>query len=84
MEWHKYCEIHRIDKERTKEAEREFQNQSLLSKFIEIMFNTRMNSWNVYQHGIQLINEKGETKDVWEKLKCVNQQLAVPALFNKS
>lgn len=71
MKWYKYCEIHRIDEKRTVQAENEFQNQSFLSKFIEIVFHTRMNSWNVYQHGIQLINEKGETKNVWEKVKGV-------------
>lgn len=69
MNWYKYCELTRIDKKRTKEAEDEFDKKSSFSKFITILFGTRMNSWNVYQHGIQLINEKGETKDVWEKCR---------------
>ena len=67
MSWYKYTELTRIDKKRTAQADKEFQEQSFLFKWLEIIFNTRMNSWNVYQHGIQLINEKGETKDVWEK-----------------
>lgn len=73
MVWYKYCELTRIDKKRTAQADKEFQNQSFLSKWIEVILHTRMNSWNVYQHGIQLINEKGETKDVWEKSKDINR-----------
>jgi len=54
MTWYKYCKIRRI----------------IDSVKIPWFLWLCLGSYQfIYQHGIQLINEKGETKDVWEKLE---------------
>ena len=67
MTWHKYTEIVRI-------KERKVMKGSRWKRLFYTLMGTQVD-YLIYQHGIQLINEQGETKDVWEKdVSCVETE----------
>lgn len=66
MTWYKMCGIHR-------EISREKININILERIFYWPIPSKYKVNVRYQHGIHLINEKGDTKDIWEKLDEVKQ-----------
>ncbi len=58
MKWHKMTDISRIIKTTYPKG--------FWNNLISIVAGMG-GPYHTYQHGIKLINERGETKDVWEK-----------------